>query len=241
MIEPASLLLGLDDTDMLHEGGTGRLSRELARLLVDAMGAELLGVSRHPLLQDPRVPCTRKNQTSCIALRLRDEAIGPLGAWLRAEVRRRAVPGSDPGICVATRRQVTPAIVGWGERVKRDLVGQAEALALAAREGLLLEPLGETGGGVIGALAAVGLRAAGNDGRLTMLGRIRELDGAQPVAAILSAGPIARVCDAAGMLLPPEAMVETAGKVRPWLRGGEPVLVVERAGDGMWRPVHRGS
>ena len=241
MIERDSILLGLDDTDMLHQGGTGRLSRELARLLVDETGAALLGVSRHPLLQDPRVPCTRKNQASCIALRLRDEAIGPIAAWLREEVRRRAVPGSDPGICVATRRQVTPAIVGWGERVKRDLVRQAEALALAAREGLILEPLGGTGDGVIGALAAVGLRAAGNDGRLTMLGRIRELDGVQTVSALLAAGPIARVCDRAGTPLPPEATVETAGKVRPWLQEGEPVLMVEPAGDGTWRPVHRGS
>jgi hypothetical protein len=78
----------------------------------------------------------------------------------------------------------------------------------------------ESGDGVIGALAAVGLRAAGNDGRLTMLGRIRELDGVQTVSALLAAGPIARVCDAAGTPLPPEAAVETAGKVRPWLRGG---------------------
>ena len=235
-----SVLLGLDDTDTLDQGGTGRLARELARLLAHETGGVLLGVSRHRLLQDPRVPCTRKNQSSCVALRLGREPIGSIVRWLREEVRRRAVAGSDPGICVATPQQVTPAILAFGERVKRDFVRQDEALALAAQEGLFLEALGGTGDGVIGALAAVGLRASGNDGRLTALGRIRELNGVQSVSALMAAGPIARVCDLAGILLPPETMVDTGGKVRPWLRNGEPVLVVEPAMDGTWRPVRGG-
>lgn len=233
------ILVGVDDTDTFEQGGTGRLARELARILTHALGGALRGVSRHQLLQDPRVPCTRKNQASCLSLNLLPQRVGSVVAILRDEVRRRAVPGSDPGICVATLAQVTAPVVAFGERVKRTFVRQKEALTLAARQGIVLEALGGTGDGVIGALAAVGLRVLGNDGRFTLLGGIRELGGVQPVSALLADGPFARVCDANGTPLPPGALVDTGGKVRPWLRDGEAVLVVEPGEGGAWRPVKR--
>ncbi len=185
------------------------------------------------------MPCTRKNQACCLGLNLQPDLFDPAITLFREEVRRRAAPGSDPGICVATRAQVSPPVVAFGERVKRVFVRQEEALALAAREGIILEALGGTGDGVIGALAAVALRASGNDGRLTLLGRIRELEGVQSVSELLAAGPLAGVCDMAGAPLPPDALVDTGGKVRPWLQEGEPMLVVEPGEAGTWRPVKR--
>lgn len=127
----------------------------------------------------------------------------------------------------------------FGRRVKDALVRREEALELAARTGIHLQALGGTGDGVVGALAAVGLRAAGNDGRFTLLGKIRELKGVAPVSVLLSAGA-GKVCERAGLPLSPDTLVDTTPKVRPWLRGGEPVLFVERGDAEVWRPV-RGS
>ena len=60
------ILIGLDDTDVLDSRGTGHLAREIAgRLKADY---DLLGVTRHQLLVDPRVPCTKNNSCSAILL-----------------------------------------------------------------------------------------------------------------------------------------------------------------------------
>jgi hypothetical protein len=50
------LFIGLDDTDNLESRGTGYLARRIAAVL--AADYALLGVTRHQLLVDPRVPCT---------------------------------------------------------------------------------------------------------------------------------------------------------------------------------------
>ena len=58
----------------------------------------------------------------------------------------------------------------WGLRCKRELVTQSEARQIAADHGIYLEGLGGTEDGVIGALAAVGLMATKNDGRVVYFG-----------------------------------------------------------------------
>jgi len=60
------VFIGLDDTDTLESRGTGYLARQIAAAL--ASDYPLLGVTRHQLLRDPRVPCTRNNSSAAIAL-----------------------------------------------------------------------------------------------------------------------------------------------------------------------------
>ena len=139
-------------------------------------------------------------------------------------------PGSDPGLCVA--HDVPAAITEFGRRVQRQLVTQEEARALAAAHAIPLVGLGGDQAGVIGALAAVGLAAAGEDGRYVLVGRSRELSGLQPVSAVLAAG-IAAVQTLDGQ--PVTDGLVRADKLRPARRGGQPVAVVEWAGDH-WQP-----
>jgi hypothetical protein len=140
-------------------------------------------------------------------------------------------PGSDPGLCVTA--VVPDAVAAFGLRAKIDLVTQAEARRLAAAHGLLLEGLGGTDGGIIGALAAVGLAASGEDGRYVQVGSLRQLSGLQPVEAVLSAG-IAEVQTLDGEPVH-EGLVLT-DKLRPARRGGCPVAVVQWAADH-WEPL----
>ena len=61
---------------------------------------------------------------------------------------------------------VPQAVVEWGLRCQREFVKQSDARQIAAQHGIHLEGLGGTEDGVIGALAAIGLMATQNDGRV---------------------------------------------------------------------------
>jgi tRNA(Ile2) C34 agmatinyltransferase TiaS len=226
------IYIGLDDTDVLESRGTGHLARQIARTLETDYA--LLGVTRHQLLVDPRVPCTKNN--SCSAILLDGCAQPDLPALLervKSLMLADFYAGSDPGLCVATTSPA--AITDYGRQAQRDLVTQSEARALAEEHGISLLGLGGDESGVIGALSAVGLAACGDDGRYVLVGRSRELSGLQPVSALLAAG-IAAVQTPDGQPVA-EGLVQT-DRLRPARRGGRPVAVVEWAEDlAAWRPL----
>jgi tRNA(Ile2) C34 agmatinyltransferase TiaS len=224
------LFIGLDDTDTLESPGTGHLARRIAGVL--AADYPVLGVTRHQLLVDARVPCTKHNSSAAIALNVNgglDPAI--LLRRVRALMLADYQPGSDPGLCVAW--DVPASITEFGRRAQQQLVYQAEARALAEAHTVPLAGLGGDHGGVIGALAAVGLAASGDDGRYVLVGRLRELNGLQPVSAVLAAGVTAvQTLDGRPVT---DGLVQT-DKLRPARRGAQPVAVVEWAGD-RWQPL----
>jgi tRNA(Ile2) C34 agmatinyltransferase TiaS len=224
------LFIGMDDTDTLESRGTGHLARQIAA----ALSAEhtVLGVTRHQLLEDPRVPCTKNNSSAAIVL----ERNGSTDAAMLLEHVKALMlddfyPGSDPGLCIT---EVVPAsVTQFGHRAQQELVTRQEAFELAAALGIPLLGLGGDNDGVIGALAAVGLAASQEDGRYVLVGRSRELNGLQPVSSVLAAGiKSVRTLDGQPVT---EGLIQT-DKLRPARRGGQPVAVVEWAGD-CWRPL----
>jgi tRNA(Ile2) C34 agmatinyltransferase TiaS len=224
------IFIGLDDTDTPDSRGTGHLARQIAAVL--AHDYPLLGVTRHQLLVDPRVPCTKNNSSAAILL----DGDGDLdSAALLGTVESLMLhdycAGSDPGLCVA--HQVPAEIGQFGRRTQRDLVSQDEARVLAAAFGIPLIGLGGSEDGVIGALAAVGLAASGEDGRYVLVGRSRELTGLQPVSALLAAGIVA--VQTSGGQPVTDGLVQT-DKLRPARRGGRAIAVVEWS-DSYWRPL----
>jgi tRNA(Ile2) C34 agmatinyltransferase TiaS len=222
--------IGLDDTDNLESRGTGHLARGIAAAL--AAEYPLLGVTRHQLLMDPRVPCTRNNSCAAITLEANgeldpDALLQQIRQWMLDDFQ----PGSDPGLCVA--HTVPTAITEFGRQVQRHLVTQRDARSLAHTHGIPLEGLGGDQDGVIGALAAVGLAASGEDGRYVLVGRSRELTGLQPIRVLLEAGVAAvQTLDGQPVL---DGLVQT-DKLRPARRGGRPIAVVQWDGHH-WQPL----
>ncbi len=224
------IYVGLDDTDVLESRGTGHLARAIAGEL--AQRYPLAGVTRHQLLRDPRIACTKNNSSAAILFAVPDD-VSP--AVLFEQVSQLmladAVAGSDPGLCVAS--DVPAPITAFGRRTQREIVTQAQALWLAEAHGIMLTGLGGDHSGVIGALAAVGLAASGDDGRYVLVGRSRELRGLQPVSALLAAG-IAAVETIEGDPVM-DGLIQT-DRLRPARRRHMPIAIVEQ-GDGCWIPL----
>ena len=216
------IYIGIDDTDTADSPGTNQLARALvARVAADYRCTLIL---RHQLLDDPRVPYTSKNGSASIQLEPRGRAnVQGLAAQLRAGMRAWFQEGSDPGLCVALR--VPPEVTAFGRRCQAEVVDQAEARRLAAACGLLLEGLGGTEGGVIGALAAVGLAAGGDDGRVVQLGTWPDdLAGPQEVAAVQARGVEVRQFGSGTPVT--EGQVDVGKHLRPNRRAGRVVLFV---------------
>ncbi|NDJ52960.1 MAG: ABC transporter substrate-binding protein [Chloroflexi bacterium] len=224
------LFIGLDDTDNAESRGTGRLARMIAEDL--ARNFHLHGVIRHQLAKDAAIPMTKKNSSASIMLGT------PAGFTANGLVDRIKtlmladfMPGSDPGLCVATA--VSPDVIAFGQRAKQQIMTQEDARHLAERSGLTLLGLGGTEDGVIGALASVGLAASGDDGRYIIVGRSREISGELPVAEVLAAG--IDVVQTPGGEMVSEGLI-AIDKLRPARRGGQAVAYVEWD-QGVWRHI----
>lgn len=232
------LFVGLDDTDTLESRGTGHLAREVAAAL--AAHCCVLGVTRHQLLLHPRIPYTAKNSSAAIHLQLnRDVGYSAVLERVKIMLRERFIPGSDPGLCVTAC--VPEEVVDFGRRAQRHVVTKTEAHALADQHGIPLLGLGGTEDGVIGAIAAVGLAASGNDGRYVLIGCSRALRGLQPISAVLAAG-VAHVRTPDGH--PVTHGLVLADKLRPARRAAQAVAVVEWCpeplkglSEGYWLPL----
>src|SRR5262245_52405002 len=170
-------LLGIDDTDNLESRGTGHRARQLAQQLEAQALAAVHSITRHQLLVDPRIPYTSHNSSACLTLEAGPMPISELISFCRAFLINESAPGSDVGLCLAEWSKVIEHVQAFGVRAKQEVLTQVEAQALAASNNLHLEGLTGTGGGIIGALAAVGLRAGGDDGRVLWMRGLRELQG----------------------------------------------------------------
>lgn len=225
------ICLGLDDTDTLDSPGTN----QLAKVIVRALSREwkCLRITRHQLLDDPRVPYTSQNGSASIVLQPRGDGDGDVEAvWETAVdvIGQLAPTGSDPGLCLRTSSSLRDEVVAFGVRCQQELVTQDEARSLAARCGLRLIGLGGTEGGVIGAVAAIGLAAAGRDGRVVQLGEHPDnMSGWQPVWRLRERDVCVRdLTDDAEVS---SGFVDLGKKLRPNVRGGRVVLFVERSPD----------
>ncbi len=222
---------GIDDTDNATSRGTGQLARRIAAVLAER--CDCLGVTRHQLLVDDRVPYTSHNSSAAICVNPSSlDDCADLYAFVRGMITADFQPGSDPGLCMAIGA-IPEEVQNFGQHAQTELVTQAQARTIANNHAIMLEGLGGTEDGVIGALAAVGLAASGNDGRYLLTGHIRELAGLITITEALNSG-IDQVLTLDGTAI--ETGCILADKLRPARRNGRPVQFVEWLGD-YWAPL----
>ena len=223
-----TLYLGIDDTDTHESRGTGRLARTIAAEL--ARSYTVTGVTRHQFYVHPAVPYTTNNSSMAIHIQETENgAAADVFATAKELMLADFIEGSDPGICVAADPAIGSDLCLFGFSAKKSVVTQDQARSLAREAGILLEGLGGTEDGVIGALAGIGLAASGNDGRFVEKGTTRDLRGNQTIAAILASG-VDRVETRGGAAVS-DGIVSLRKFPKPACVGGEAVLFVEADGD----------
>jgi hypothetical protein len=168
--------VGIDDTDTLADPGTNQLARHIVRELAGRFHGRM--IIRHQLLEDPRVPCTRKNGCASLLFESKSSQLGDRG-----------------------------------------------------------QPSGGTEDGVIVALAAVGLLATKNDGRVVHFGSRGEdwydVSGCLTVDEILARG-VAEIRAVDGGEPVTAGTIDVGKRLRPNFRAGRVVLFVQRRGDAAW-------
>jgi hypothetical protein len=231
LAERARYLVGIDDTDDADSRGTGHLVRDIGARIGAAGLAEVHGISRHQLFFDPRIPYTSHNSSLCLDADIRPSRVDELAEFCRGYLRAESARDADVGLCIVAWSEVSAEVIAFGRRAKTEIVTQQEARTLAAREGILLEGLTGDEGGVIGALAAVGLRKTDNDGRFNWRRGMREAEPLITVAKLLRTTGIDAVESVSGRAVNADDIID----VRPWPRAilaeGRAVLLVEEAGE----------
>jgi len=206
--------LCIDDTDNPETKGTGWLAEQAC----DEMHRLGLGsfsrISRHQLFVHEDVPYTSHNSSMCVEVR---ECAAPEAVirHMRDFLEHNAAPGSDPGLCLvpgSLSGKDREKLVRFGRDAKCTVLNKGLAYTLAETLGVHLSEHGGTGDGVIGALAGVGLRMDGDDGRY------RGWLHLGPEGTSLPADDIARLCGVACVRDEADAV----------LAGQTPVLLQER-------------
>ena len=177
-----NLLIGIDDTDNLDSRGTGFRSREMGRLLQEHGLGKLKGITRHQLLFDDRIPYTSHNSSACLEIDTNSSA--EVKEFCAAYLLKESAKGSDAGLCIAKIEKVSEKIINWGYRAKKEIITQEEARKIAQEEDIFLEGYTGNKGGIIGSMAAIGLRKGGNDGRFLWIKGMREMIGIFSVSEI---------------------------------------------------------
>lgn len=221
------ILIGIDDTDNLETRGTGHHARMLGHSLVEAGLFEMRSVTRHQLLVDRRIPFTSHNSSACLA----GVSTGNLEGLInhaKEFLKRESAFDSDAGLCVAREDDITRAIVEFGKRAKHEILTINDAYRLILNTSIYLEGFLNTKIGVIGSLAAVGLRAGGNDGRLLWSRNLRETTGDFQISELLELVDIDRIVEKDLFVPDPSSVIRISDWCRPVMIGGKITLIAEK-------------
>lgn len=234
-----NVYISIDDTDdMSKEISTGAIAEKIADKITDIYGAHLKdGITRHQLLLDRRIPYTSHNSAMCL------QAWVPMGiqlaeiAWEIIEKYRAST--SSPGLCVYAGAKQKD-LIEFGKKAQREYIEIAEAKVFKL-PGLILKGEGQ---GVVGALAGVGLRLSGNDGRFRGKWDMRVLGSdVQKVSEcrdrFMEMGIDARFLDEKNRTIEADRSVILVSDAKPILYDDFFTIICEEKGDGSYLPYSK--
>lgn len=187
-------IVGIDDTDNLESRGTGHRARMLGLGIMEASIAELKSITRHQLFVSPLIPYTSHNSSASLVF----EGVSDKNRFIdycREFLLKESAEGSDAGLCIAETEIIGKSVQEWGRNAKTIVLKMDDAKELAYQSGIYLEGLTGEKCGIIGALAAVGLRKEGNDGRLLWLKHLRETEGLYSISELKQKLAIDQILD----------------------------------------------
>jgi len=234
------ILVCIDDTDNLESVGTGKLAAALIDDIRKFGWGDCAFITRHQLFVHPDVPYTSHNSAMCFTAELVKGSVAGLIEHAADFLSVNSAQGSDPGLCVAEVGRINgpDGLVSFGKAAKIRVLTKDEAYSLAGRTGVHLSEHGGTGQGVVGALAGVGLRLGGNDGRLRGRLELGTPGSLLRVRQVLMSKTVGKVISLDGRIPDLNDEVVLGEKVKALFMDGGPVLpVVEYEEDAgtRWR------
>lgn len=222
------IYIGIDDTDNKFSRGTGFLSRKMSTEIQNNKLGTVEGVTRHQLFFDPRIPYTSQNSSACIDLI--SDSQEELINFCREFLIKESADGSDVGLAVSLENKIKEEVQMWGVRAKKEILTQNEAKSIAKKENILLEGLTGTKDGIIGSLAAIGLRKTGDDGRFIWLkgGELREIKGIMSIKDLKNHINIDAVIDKNNNFVPETEKLILGEWLRPVLIKNKIIIIAER-------------
>jgi len=224
------LLIGIDDTDNKESRGTGYNSRQLAAAIESNNLGKVTGITRHQLFVHPDIPYTSQNSSAC--LEVDSDEVDELTVFCKYFMQNIGAPGSDVGLCIAKRNSISKEIVSWGINAKSIVLKLNDAITLAKSNNIYLVGLTGTKDGMIGSLAAVGLRLGGNDGRFIWLNsskNLRDIEhGIEKVEDLIKTTGVNIVKSINNEVVNENDKVFLNDWARPILENGNSVLLVEK-------------
>lgn len=232
MMERNHLFIGIDDTDSPVSKGTGYFSRCLGHQLEEAGLGKILGISRHQLYRSISIPFTSRNNSTCIEL-LSCSTMEVLLDFVRKFIKENATEGSETGFCVATATHFPKKVMDFGLKTQKKIVTSEQALCLASEFNFHIEGVTPGAHGIIGAMAAVGLRATGNDGTMIWVKghEISDMKGIFHAGEIYSQTRVDCITTLDGFKIPVNATIEYFENILPVIKENYVTLFVEEHHD----------
>ncbi|MBL4816040.1 MAG: DNA-binding protein [Shewanella sp.] len=224
-----SWLICIDDTDDIGTKGTGEIAEEIAALLLDNAEDIPTYVTRHQLFIHPDIPYTSHNSAMCFKL-VSQKPLAEIQSIAVEHLLTQSAAAADPGLAILDLSASfdQQALIEFGLQAKSEVITKQDAYDLAAAQGISLSEHGGTGQGVIGALAGIGLRLYGRDGRVKGQINLCEPDSGQnlfgrgsiesgidiSVAEFLRLSKLDCVVSTSGDLLKPDEYIQLSGKIK---------------------------
>ncbi len=218
----------IDDTDNIKEKSTGKLAQAIIERIEEKGIGECSFITRHQLYFHPAIPYTSHNSAMCFVVEHTDDIYVPLRDLAIDFLLNESAEGSDPGLCIVNMEQLRDRelLMDYGNRAKKEILTKELAYETAEKLGVHLSEHGGTGDGIIGALAGIGLRLTGNDGRIRGKIRFPLLGNILTVKDILDNSTIDEVRSLDGDLISKDETVILGEKVKTVFLDYKEVLLI---------------
>lgn len=237
--------ISIDDTDNLTSIGTGEVAENLGKLLNKLDFGKPSPVTRHQLFFNDAIAYTSHNSAMCFELKGCEKDANKLICLCSSYLKDNCAEGSDPGLCIVEKNfSDREEVINFGQDAKCKVLTKDQAYKLAKEKNIHLSEHGGLGIGVIGALAGIGLRMYGNDGRYKGQFRVSTNQDNMLVKDLLTHDRIDSVQDKNGYTLTEKEEVFVTEKVKTVRLCGQSVLLVEKIDldDGyLWKNIEKGK
>jgi hypothetical protein len=237
------ILICIDDTDNIESMGTGHLAEILRHDIETLYKGKTTRITRHQLFVSDDIPYTSHNSAMCFRGDIEPSCLHDLIMHAGNLLEKMSAAGSDPGLCVAVDERIEHRgkLISFGRDATTKVLTKTEALELAGITGVHLSEHGGTGGGIIGALAGVGLRLGGNNGRFKGWIGVKESDRVTTVETLLRNYDIDEIRDVCGNSIRHADTVSLDERIKTVLLDGRCVLPVKKntAGSSSWVSLTR--